>query len=144
MIEHVLRDIELPDGGTKSFIIHKFDAISGREIVTQYPTSGLPKLGDYKTNEDIMFKMMCFVKVKTGDTEVTLNSRDLVNNHVPDWETLMRLEAALMEYNCSFFRNGKISNFLGDLAEKAPELILSMLTTLSEQLLPKNTPPSEN
>ena len=91
MIEPVLRDIELPDGSTKAFTISKFDSIAGREIVTQYPISGLPKIGDYKVNEEIMLKMMTFVSVQVGEASVVLSTRELITNHVPDWAVLGRL-----------------------------------------------------
>ena len=39
--------IECNDGSSKEFILHKFPAIPGREIVSQYPLSAMPKLGDY-------------------------------------------------------------------------------------------------
>jgi len=143
MIEPKEVEIELPDGSKKAYIISKFDAVSGREIVTQYPTSGMPKLGEYKTNEEIMLKMMNFAAVDTGTGDpLHLTTRELINNHVRSWETLARLEWALMEYNCSFFSNGKVSNFLEDLTAKLPEWILSILTPLLEQSSLKEKPPS--
>ncbi len=75
---------------------------------------------------------------------IALATRELINNHVPDWETLARLEWAVMEYNCSFFANGKVSNFLDDLLEKLPASILSILTPLLEQYSQNDTPPSES
>lgn len=144
MIEPVEREILLPNGEPRSFIIHKFDAISGREIVTQYPISGMPKIGEYKVNEEIMFKLMAFVSVRTGETKIALQTRELIKQHVPDWETLARLEWAVMEYNCSFFANGKASSFLDDLLTNIPASITSILIHLSEQLSQRNTPPSES
>ena len=145
MIEPFDVEIELPDDkGTKSFTVHKFDAIAGREIISQYPASGLPKLGDYATNEKLMLKIMTYVTVKTGDISVALTTRELVNNHTLDWETLAKLEWEVMQYNCSFFRNGKASSFLDDLLANLPASIMSMLTSLSEQSSPKEEPPSTN
>ena len=145
MIEPLEIEIELPDGkGVKTFTIHKFDAIAGREIISQYPMSGLPKLGDYATNEQIMLKIMTYVTVVTGETSIALASANLVNNHVPDWETLIKLEWEVMQYNCSFFRNGKASTFLDDMLESLRESIMSILTNLSEQSSEKNSPPSES
>lgn len=138
--------IPLPGGGEKTYVMAKFDAIAGREIVTQYPTSALPKLGDYQTNEQLMFKIMAFVQiqpVKDGPL-VALATRELITNHIPDAETLMRLEIAMLVYNFSFFQDGRISNFLEDLSAKVPELILSILTPLLESYSPKVAPPSES
>jgi len=134
LINPIEKTITLPDGSEKIFILSKFDAIPGREIVSQYPVTGMPKLGDYAVNEQIMLKLMSFVAVQNGDTKLSLTSKDLVNNHVESWETLARLELAMMEYNCSFFGNGKASTFFEQLAAKIPGLISSMLTDLSGQL----------
>jgi hypothetical protein len=145
MIEPFDVDIDLPDGkGKRHYTIHKFDAIAGREIVSQYPMSGIPKLGDYATNEGLMLKIMTYVTVATGDTTVGLTTPALVNNHVPGWETLAKLEWEVMQYNCSFFRNGTASTFFEDSMEKLPALILSTLTDLLEQSSAKSSPPSES
>ena len=47
----------------KEFIISKFPAVAGREIIAKYPFSSLPKLGDYKINEETMLKLMHYVAV---------------------------------------------------------------------------------
>lgn len=99
-------DIQLRDGGTKSFIISKIPAVAGREILTQWPISAIPKLGDYSRNEELMLKMLCYVAVPTENGEIKLTTRVLVDNHVPDFETLGRIEVAMLEYNCSFFGKG--------------------------------------
>ncbi len=138
-------EIELAGGGTKTFIISKFPAVSGREIISQYPISGIPKLGDYKTNEEIMMKIMSFVAVKTSaGPAIKLTTRELVNNHVPSWEDLARIEWAMMEFNTSFLADGRASSFFDDLGAKLPSLISSMLTPLLEQLSQKNTPLSKS
>jgi len=141
MIEPIEKVLTLANGESKTFIISKFNAIDGREIITQYPLSAMPKLGDYKTNKELMFKIMKFVAVHTGDVQQTLSTPELVNNHVPDWETLLKLEKEVIEYNCSFFTNGKASAFLDELTEKLPALITSMLTGLLEQYSPNDKRP---
>lgn len=130
----------------KTFTISKFDCISGREIVTSYPLSALPKVGDYKTNEAMMLKLMCFVAVDTAGngTLTRLVSADLVRNHVPDWETLARLEMETLEYNVSFFGRAEISTFLRGLVPKAQAWITKTLTDLSAQSSKAGGQPSKN
>ncbi|CNI76844.1 Uncharacterised protein [Yersinia pseudotuberculosis] len=145
MLEPIEKEIPLPEGGTKTFILSKFPAIAGREIVTQYPTTGAPKIGDYKTNEALMLKLMAYVAVPIeGGSQIPLTTSALVNNHVPDFETLMKLEWAMMEYNCSFFRNGVALGFLTGLTTKVQALITKTLTGLSQPLSEPTAPPSEN
>ena len=66
----------------KEFILSKFPAIAGREIIAKYPLSGLPKIGDYALNEETMLKLMCYVAVNAGaDVPLCLNTAALVDNH---------------------------------------------------------------
>lgn len=120
--------------GDKSYVLSKFPAVAGREIVAKYPLSNLPKLGDYGVSEEVMLKLMSYVGVElAGGNVQPLNTRQLVDNHVPDWEVLARLEWAMLEYNCSFFGNGQTSDFLKNIGAKAPQWISQMLTGLSAQ-----------
>lgn len=134
LIKPEARDIAVGDGTeTKRFILSNFPAIAGREIVTQYPLSAMPKLGDYRVNEELMLKVMSYVAVEIEGKPVRLDSRALVDNHVPDFECLMRIEAAMMEKNCSFFRNGKVSTLFGVIEQKAKALFAQTLTGSSPQ-----------
>jgi len=135
------QDIECQDGSKKAFILHKFPALAGREIVSQYPITAIPKIGDYKTNEEVCLKLMAYVGVEVESGVVLpLNSRALVDNHVPDFEALIRLEAAMLEYNCSFFGNGKGSAFFEIIVAKAQQLISKTLTDFAGQSLPPVKP----
>lgn len=127
-----------------TYIIHKFPAVAGREIVTKYGTSAVPKLGDYQVNEAMMFKIMNYVTVKVGAGELALTSQALIDNHVPNWELLLKLEWAVMEYNCSFFQNGRLSTFFDDIAQKLPVWASKMWTALSAQSSQTNKPASTN
>lgn len=130
-------------GKERSYIISKFPAVAGREIVTKYPIAALPKIGDYDVSEATMLKLMSYIAVDTG-VPLRLSIRSLVDNHVPDWETLAKLEMAMMEYNCSFFQDGRISNTLAKFAQKALQSISQILTALSAQSSQPTKPPSTN
>lgn len=118
--------------GDKTYVLTKFPATVGREILTQYPMSGLPKVGDYKTNHQLMLRVMSYVGVMVdGRTEpLMLTTEELVNNHVRKTEDLMRLEWAMIEYNFDFFADGRASNFLGLVADRITPLISKTLTDL--------------
>lgn len=134
-------------GGTeKTFVLHKFPATVGREIVAKYPVANLPKLGDYGVSEATMLKLMayCGVEIEGRAEPLMLTTRTLVDNHAEDWETLARLEWAMLEYNCSFFANGLNSDTLSGLMEKARPWLSQMLTAFSEQSSPPASPPSES
>lgn len=145
LIKPIEKDFDLPGGGKLTFILSKFPATVGREIITQYPTSGMPKVGDYKLNEELMFKLLSFVAVKLPSGEpLELSTRALVDNHIPDWETLMKVEWAMMEYNCSFFQDGKMSNILGRLLPKVEGFLTKTLTQFVQSLQEKDSRVSTN
>ena len=121
----------------KNFILSKFPAIQGRRIISSYPLTALPKVGDYKQNEEIMLELMSFVAVDSGGNVQRLNSPDFVNAKTGSWETLVKLELQMIEYNCSFFRDGLVSTIWKDLAQKLPGWISKTLITSLEPLLPK-------
>lgn len=129
----------------KAFIISKFPAMSGREIITKYPLSGIPKIGDYSVNEETMLKLMSFVAVPiNGGNPLPLSTKMLIDNHMKDWEMLVKVEMAMLEYNCSFFQNGRISSLLTDIAQNIPQWTTKILTALSGQLLQTEKPQSTN
>lgn len=136
--------IKAGDGTEREFVISKFPALAGREIVTQYLPTAAPKVGEYAANEALVVKMMAFVAAIGSDgSEIRLTTRALIDNHVPDFEALMRLEAAMFEYNCSFFQNGKALTFFSGFEAKAAELISRMLTGLSAPSSAKASPASK-
>lgn len=122
------------DGVTREFLISKFPAIAGREIIAKYPLSAVPKLGDYGVNEATMFKLMTYVSVKAGDGYIRLLTAEMINNHVGDWETLAKIESAMLEYNTSFFKGGFVQGFMEVLVQKAVPLLLPILTTSLQAL----------
>ena len=133
---------KLIDG--KVFILHKFTTRAGREIMTQYPISAVPKLGEYTKNEELTLKMMNFVCVKSDPNDIQLVTWDLIDNHVPSWETQIKIEGAMIEYNFSFFQQGGISTLLDGFTEMLPQWIIKMSTLLSEQSLQAEKQPLES
>lgn len=137
--------IKLQDGSEKEFIISKLPALSGREIVTQYLPTAAPKIGNYSANEELLVKLMGYVAAIGSDgQQIRLSTRALIDNHVPDFEALMRLEAAMFEYNVSFFQNGRALTFLSSIEGKAKALITQTLTDFVAQSSAKVSPRSEN
>ncbi len=119
----------------KQFIIHKFPALAGREIMTQYPISDIPKGDEYKVHEALVLKMMAFVgvKIEGASTPLMLTTRELIDNHVTSWSMCIGIERAIAEYNSGFFPDGRPSTFLEDIAQKLISSITKTSTDLSEQ-----------
>lgn len=135
------------NGNSHTFILSKFDAISGREIISKYLMSNLPKIGDYEVSQETMLKLMKCVAVPRPGTDLgylPLTTHALVINHVPDWELLGHIEKAMVEYNASFFRGEKISSFFEDLAQRFIQKIFEISTQSSGQSSQQDSPPSTN
>lgn len=135
------------DGAERTYVLHRFDAWSGREICTQYPLTGMTsalKIGDYKSNEQLAQKLLSFVGVRINGTILPLTTRELVLNHVPDWETMGYIEVAMLNYNCSFFFKEKISTFYESFIRKIAVTIFKMWTDSSEQSSKPEKQPSTN
>lgn len=121
-------------GVNRGYIVGRFPAIAGREIAAKYPTSiaALAKQWEenqYAENEAIMLKAMSFVEAILPDgNTVRLTTAALVDNHVTDAESLMRLEKELLEHNFSFFEKFTRSISSGGLLQNMLKLIMSTLT----------------
>jgi len=116
------------DGKSHRLILSRFDAVKGREIITKYLMSNLPKLGDYEVSEQVMLDLMSYIAVP-AESElgyIRLTTKALVVNHVPDWEMLGRVEKEMIAYNASFFEPEKISSFFEWVAQKFMQKILEM------------------
>ena len=122
------------EGEDLKFNISKFPATVGREIISKYPVANMPKIGDYAVSQETMFKLMQYVERVYPDRTQPLSNEALINNHVPSWEVLAKLEVMMIEYNCSFFRNGKALDFLKKSMSLAEPKIIEMLTALSGKL----------
>ena len=130
------------DGTESTYNISRVPAIAARELITQYPLTALPKFGDYAENESKMIKLLSYIEVVTdsGDA-IRLETKSLIDNHVSDGETLLRLEAAMLDYNTNFLKVARISKGLGGFSATIEQLITRIATNLSGSLSQKNKRP---
>lgn len=136
--------VEDMDGTPVTVTLSRFDAVEGREILAKYPMSAMPKLGDYDVNEETMLKLMSYIAVDANGTPLRLTTKALINNHTHDAETLMKIEMAMLEYNCSFFQQGRISDFLEEFVQMIIAKISKISIRSSEPSLIVEKPPSTN
>ena len=136
------KEIEI-DG--KKFIISKVPARAGRRIFTQYISSGMPKIGEYKLNEALMDELMTYAAIPlTGGEYLQLSTPELIDNHTTGFEQLLKLEAAMGAYNISFFQNGRLSTWLEDIAQNIPSWCARILTNSLQSLSTQNSQPCTN
>ena len=119
------------EGEELKFNIGKFPATVGREIITQYPINNIPKVGQYLESENTMLKLMKYVERVYDDRTQELSSKTLIDNHIPSWEVLIKIEAYVLDYNCSFFELGKVLNSLKEWKALAkPKNIKTLMDSL--------------
>jgi hypothetical protein len=104
------------------YVIHKFPALIGYEIVSRYMPFLLSKSEDYEIKKPLLFKIMKFVGIvlDSHSQPLMLTTEALIDNHIKNWEILAEIESKIMEYNCSFFQKGRLLSFLEDIAQKSP------------------------
>lgn len=113
------------------FNISKLPATVGREILSKYPVSNMPKLGDYNVSEETMLKLISYTERVYDDRTQPLTNKTLIDNHIPSWEVLVKLEAFMLDYNCSFFDLGKVLNSLKEWKALAqPKNIKTLMDSL--------------
>lgn len=124
------------DGEERTFIISRLPATVGREILAKYPVANAPKLGDYGVSSEAMRLMMKYVAVPREMGEpLCLTTQALIDNHVPDGQTLIKLEFEMLRYNCDFFGLGSNQDLAGSLIRKYLPLITSTLISSLPQSL---------
>lgn len=144
LIDPVEVEIKSSGGIVKVFTIGKMPATVGREVLAKFTLSNMPRVGDYDVSHEAMLKMMRYVETEDG---IRLSTSALIDNHVPDGESLIRLEIEMMRHNTSFFGvagGQSLGGFLRDkLAEQMP-LIMQTLTHLLEQSSQQDSPVTPN
>lgn len=103
------KEVEISDqfGNSRVFVISKWNAWDGREIVAKHPLIN-GRMDDYKISEEVMQRVLLFCAAIDGNgNKIKLTNKTLVNNHVPTWEMLIGLEKACVEYNVFFSKPEK-------------------------------------
>jgi hypothetical protein len=129
----------------KVFVIHKLPATAAIEIMVRGLGAAIPNAGEFPVLESMMIKMMGYVMVRRPNLpDLTLNSKDLIDNHCVDYKTYLEVLDQMSEYNQFFFLDGKPSDSLKNLILTLPTKILKMLTPLSQPSSMQDSQPSEN
>lgn len=129
------------DGEGKQYIISRLPATVGREILATYPVANAPKIGDYGKSTEAMRLMMGYVAVPVDMGEpLRLKTQALIDNHVPDGQTLVKLELEMLKYNTDFFGRGSNQDLVGSLIQKYIPLIMQTLTQSLQPLSVQDLP----
>lgn len=131
------KELKLTDrkGKVHTYLLSEIPASYSKEIVLQYPTSALPKVGDPVLHMEVTLKLLSYVGIPRPQGEpLQLTTRELCDNHIPDLRTWMRLEREMASYNWDFFLPEDLSDFWGRLK--------NMLVLWSQEMSTGSSPPS--
>lgn len=84
--------------------------------------------------KELTLNIMKYVAIKKDDRLIPLTTEALIDNHCPSFETVNELLKQMINYNTSFFKDGKGLNFLQKLEALATEKITKILIQWSDSL----------
>ena len=129
-------EVEGKDGVKRNYLLGDVPYLpDGREIASQFITTAVPKIGDYKLNEALSRKMFKYIAaVVDGSDPIILTTDALINNHVPDFITGIKLEEAMLERCLGFSVAGKLREYQGTWKNKGAGFLIKTLSQLSGAL----------
>lgn len=141
----LLQPKEVEINGFK-FIISKMPCTVAQKVLCQLPSGIIPLISSFSKSEEQLFKMLSYCeRVYTdGRANVPLVSKTIIDNHVPNFDTLYKLEWEALQYNFDFFEQGKLLNFLNEGLSLAESKASEILTDLLDKLLQAGVQLSKN
>ena len=126
------------DGVERTYRIGRFPALIGLDIIAKVPSNIASLSKQLPHLRQLVLQMCQYVAVDIpldngGTHEQRLTTGDLVDNHVPDGQTLLHLCFEIMRHNTSFFGSGDQS-VLDFLVEKLADSLPKITQTLTPLL----------
>ena len=123
------------------FLISRMPCMTAQEVIVRIPAGILPLINQYTISEEMVVKMLsCCQRMYDDKPNVPLISKEIINNHVPDFDTLLQLENECLKYNYDFFNQGKVLTFLAKALSHAESRLSGILTDLLDKLLQAEKP----
>jgi hypothetical protein len=122
-----------------TYVISKIPAFAAMGLMVQ----DLPALvlninsGNREKIEKFTLEVLSYVAIEKDGQTIRLTTKALIDNHCPSFETISLLLAQMIDYNTSFFRDGRSLSFLKRLEALATAKVTEILTTLSAKWLQK-------
>lgn len=123
------------------FLISRMPCMTAQEVIVRIPAGILPLINQYTISEEMVVKMLsCCQRIYDDKPSVPLISKEIINNHVPDFDTLLQLENECLKYNYDFFNQGKVLTFLAKGLSRVESRLSVILTDLLDKLLQVEKP----
>lgn len=130
----LLKPKEIDVNGYK-FIISQMPCTVAQEVAFKLPPGLIPIMGNFTQAEDMYVKMLSFCeRVYDDGKHIKLINKTVIDNHIPDFQTLLLLEREVIEYNYGFFNPEKLLDLLNGLLSHAESRVSKILTDLLDKL----------
>ena len=139
----------------RNYRISELPLMVARDVMFNYPTTLLPKIGNYGENERLFKLLMKYVEVqpepdKNPDWWIRLDTEESINQNVSA-KGVIQLEKEVIDFSTDFFSSGKLTQIgttLGELARNIlTNIVLQSIAELSGtdivSMLDKSVLPSE-
>ena len=139
----------------RNYRISELPLMVSRDVMFNYPTTLLPKIGNYGENERLFKLLMKYVEVqpepdKNPDWWIRLDTEESINQNVSA-KGVIQLEKEVIDFSTDFFSSGKLTQIgttLGELARNIlTNIVLQSIAELSGtdivSMLDKSVLPSE-
>lgn len=119
----------------RHYRVHRMDVFDTREVCMTYPINLVPKVGEYKNNENMFRLLMKYVEVKVGDQWVRLDNDEVIRQNVPPMVSF-ELEKEVVDLTTGFFSSGKLQDYTSDiLAYLMQNVIITLMKSLEQSSL---------
>ena len=118
-----------------NFIISKMPCTTAQEVLINLPQGLIPVLSDFSKYETYIFKMLSYCERVYDNKSVPLVSKAIIDNNIPDFDTLMKLELECLKYNFDFFGDGRALTFCQGAGSLLKQWLTETLTASSDKLL---------
>lgn len=118
------------------FTISKMPSTIAQRVLMQIPTGLIPIISNFTNAENAVFEMLSYCdRVYPDGRVVKLINRAIIDNNVPDLQTLMQLEKEVWEYNYDFLDFGALAPFLKKCLCRVESNLSKTLMDLLDKLL---------
>lgn len=116
----------------RRYRVNQMDVFDNRRVCMTYPLNLIPKVGEYKENEDMFRLLMKYVEVEIQGKWVRLDNDELIRQNVSPM-ACFELEKEVIDLTTGFFSSGKLQDYTRDIVDTVLRNVIITLMNSLEQ-----------
>lgn len=116
----------------RRYRVNQMDVFDNRRVCMTYPLNLIPKVGEYKENEDMFRLLMKYVEVEIQGRWVRLDNDELIRQNVSPM-ACFELEKEVIDLTTGFFSSGKLQDYTRDIVDTVLRNVIITLMNSLEQ-----------